>query len=146
ASGAALPSPGPWEAIAELPADHGGRHVEGWAEFGLVAHDGATEAADRLYLVSGRVRLETAPGSRVSTKEFNTAPPRYEPATSPAGPGTWHIKTDTGVLTPRRFPAVGWVNGAIYMAGGRGTAAALDTMEMYRPDPVSSNPALGVAS
>ncbi len=145
ASGVALSVPGVWEPVASLPANLAGRSVEGWAEFGLVASDGAADHDDRLYLIGGRLKIETLPGSGSLIKEYNDTVLMFEAPPSAATSGAWHVKTDVAPYTPRRFPTVGWISGAIYLVGGRGVAGTLDTIEMYRPDPVGSNPALSAA-
>ncbi|MBK8207070.1 MAG: hypothetical protein IPK87_09805 [Planctomycetes bacterium] len=142
-AGSALPAPGPWEVVAAMPGMLGGRLVQGWAEFGLAAADAAQDADDRLYVVGGRLSAETAPGSGSYMKEHSNAVLMYEAPLGSAATGAWHIKSDVGVYTPRRFPVVGWINGAIYMAGGRGISATLDSIEMYQPDPVGDNAATG---
>lgn len=141
-AGNALAAPGNWEAVAELPAGLGGRAVMGWAEFGLVANDSALDVDDRLYVIAGRVQVETSAGSGSFTREFSQQVLMYEPPLTAMAQGTWFMKTDSGAYTPRRFPMTGWINGAIYVAGGTAATGTTAIIEMYQPDPVAMNPAL----
>ncbi len=141
-AGNALSAPGNWESVAELPADLGGRAVMGWAEFGLVADDAALDADDRLYVIAGRVQVETSVGSGTYAREFSQQVLMYEPPLTAPAQGAWFMKTDSGAYTPRRFPTTGWINGAIYVAGGTAATGTTAIIEMYQPDPVAMNPAL----
>ena len=141
-SGTALATPGTWEAVASLPSDIGGRAVEGWAEMSVVANDAPADVDDRLYLVGGRIRIETAPASATYTKEFNDTVEMFEPPLTSTGTGTWYRKLDASPYTPRRFMAAGMINGKIFMAGGRSAAQVEGIVEMYEPDPVADNAAL----
>ena len=143
-SGVALSSPGPWEIVSELPSGDGGRAVEGWAEGAVVAHDAGVDADDRIYLLAGRVQVETTAGSGTYGKEENKSVLMYEAPVTPTGLGFWHRKPDATPYTPRRFPAAGMINGRIYLAGGTGSAGTLDTIEMYQPDPSAVNPAISI--
>ncbi|MCC6463842.1 MAG: putative Ig domain-containing protein, partial [Planctomycetes bacterium] len=118
-SGNPLPAPGPWQAVAQLPSTLGGRAVQGWAEFGLVTVDSATDADERIYVVAGRVQIETTAGSGTYTKELSTSVLMFELPDGAAATGAWHIKSDAGAYTGRRFPLVGMINNRIYIAGGR---------------------------
>jgi hypothetical protein len=141
-SGVALATPGYWEAVAELPSDLAGRVIQGWAEMALVANDAGVDADDRLYLLAGRIQVESSPGSGTYGKEENDAVLMFEPPNSAAGLGTWYRKADVAPYTPRRFPAAGMINGRIYLAGGTGAAGTLDTIEMYEPEPAGANAAI----
>lgn len=141
-AGNALAAPGNWEPAAELPADLGGRAVMGWAEFGLAADDAALDADDRLYVIAGRVQVETSVGSGTYAREFSQQVLMYEPPLTAPAQGSWFIKADSGAFTPRRFPTTGWINGAIYIAGGTAATGTTAIIEMYQPDPVAMNPAL----
>ena len=153
-AGVALPHPLPgWEAVASLPLTHAGRTVKGWAEFGLAASDAGADADDRLYLVGGRVHVESGPGSGFFMKEFHDRVLMFEPPADAVSPGAWHVKTDAAEYTPRRFPAVAMIGGRIYIVAGReGSAgqsgsggAPTAYIEMLQPDPTGANPALTVA-
>lgn len=143
-SGVALATPGAWETVAELPADLGGRAIKGWAEAGVAASDAALDADDRIYLLAGRIQVESAPGSGTYQKDENAEVLMYEAPTSAVGSGAWYRKPDATPFTPRRFPSLGMINGRIYITGGTGFYGTLDTIEMYEPDPVGANPALSM--
>ncbi|MEZ5991841.1 MAG: Ig domain-containing protein [Planctomycetota bacterium] len=145
AAGQALSSPGAWQAVAELPAADGARLVEGWAEFGLVASDAGQDADDRLYLVGGRLRVESAPGSGAYQHEYNSRVLMYEAPSTFVGGGIWHEKIDVSAYSPRRMPVVGMISGRIYIAGGRGPSGPVDFIEMYEPDLMGVSPALSLA-
>ncbi|MCA8917217.1 MAG: putative Ig domain-containing protein [Planctomycetes bacterium] len=142
-SGVALSTPGVWQPVAELPADVGGRAIKGWAEMAVVGDDAAVDADDRIYLLAGRIQVESSPGSGTYGREENDAVLMYEVPTGAVGLGGWYRKLDTTPYTPRRFPAAGMINGRIYLVGGTGAVGTLDTIEMYQPDPTGNNAALG---
>jgi hypothetical protein len=144
-AGVALAAPGNWETLAALPDDKGGRAIEGWAEFALVSSDAALDADDRLYLVGGRIRVEDAPGSAWLQYEYNDSVLMYEAPLTAAGTGAWTEKPDGSLLTPRRMPMAGLIDGRIYLIGGRAPAGVADYIEMYEPDPSGANPALSSA-
>jgi hypothetical protein len=145
ATGVALAVPGSWEVLAELPGDNGGRAIEGWAEFGLVASEAAVDADDRLYLVGGRIRIEDAPASTVYQYEYNTGVLMFETPLTSSGTGAWNVKSDLAPYTPRRMPMAGMINGRIYIIGGRAPTGTADYIEMYEPDPAGTNAALSQA-
>lgn len=144
-AGNALAAPGAWQAVAGLPADDGGRAIEGYAEFALVASDGATDVEDRLYLLGGRRRVETAPGSGSFTKDFLGRVIMFEAPIGAAATGAWFVKPEASPYTPRRFPAAAMIAGRVYLAGGRTAAGATGIVEMYEPDPAGLNAAVSVA-
>lgn len=144
-AGVALATPGAWEAVAELPGDTGGRAIEGWAEFGLVAEDAVLDADDRLYLAAGRIRVEDSPASGTYVYEYNTSVLMFEAPLTASASGTWHVKSDVSPYTPRRMPMVGMIGGRIYIIGGRAPSGVSNYIEMYEPDPSGTNIALSQA-
>ena len=145
-SGVALSTLGNWEVVADLPAaDAGGRLIEGFAEFGLVAVDSTLDADDRLFVAGGRVKIETAVGSASYTKEYYGKVLMFEAPLTAIATGTWYEKADTAPYTPRRFPCVGLVDGRIYLLGGKSAAATEDIIEMYEPDLSGTNAATATA-
>lgn len=146
ATGVALATLGTWETVASLPAtDAIGRAIEGFAEFGLVADDAASDADDRMYILGGRVRVEDQVGSGLINAEYNDKVFMFAAPTTAVSTGQWFVKTDTAAYTPRRFPSVGMVNGRIYMIGGRGQTGVSGIIEMYQPDANTTTPAIATA-
>ncbi|MCZ7608367.1 MAG: putative Ig domain-containing protein [Planctomycetota bacterium] len=154
--GAALGHPltSSWELLAGLPdTAPGGEDIKGWGEFGLAAFDQAADADDRIYLLGGRYDLEDAVGSATYSRKFHDEVLMFECPTGAAGSGAWFWKSDAAPYTPRRFPAVGVLNGRIYMLAGREGAVGqtgsggviADYIEMYQPDPYQANAALAGA-
>jgi hypothetical protein len=141
AGGNALATLGSWETLAELPSDLAGRDVRGYAEALVVGSDTALDADDRIYLLAGRLQVESTAGSDSYVKEENAAVLMYEAPTSAVGLGVWYRKLDATPYTPRRFPSGGVIDGRIYIVGGTGSAGTLDTVEMYQPDPTGANAA-----
>jgi len=144
-AGNALAVPGNWQPVASLPGDDAGRVIEGYAEFSLVAVDAAVDADDRLYLLGGRRRIESSAGSGSFTKDFNTRVHMFEVPLATVASGTWFIKPETAPYTPRRFAVATMIAGRIYLAGGRTAAGASGIIEMYEPDPIGPNGALGMS-
>src|SRR5690606_35786244 len=63
-----------------------------------------------------------------------------------AGLGSWFIKNDVAPYTPRRFPATAWINGSIYIAGGRTALAGMfGGIEMVTPSLISGNASIANA-
>lgn len=155
-SGNALTHPlsSTWEAVTSLPQTEGTLNIKGWAEFGLIANDKAADGDDRIYLVGGRCQIEDSVGSNTFTKTFHDAVLMYECPLTVSATGTWHRKTDTTPYTPRRFPSVSIISDRIYIIGGRqgvagqggGGSTMLNSVEMYQPDPTSSNVATATTS
>lgn len=142
-----------WELVASLPASEAGLTIKGWAEFGLAVTDAANDADDRIFLVGGRYHVEDAVGVGTFSMKFHNAVLMFECPTTTLGSGTWHRKLDSSPYSPVRFPAVTMLNGRIYIVAGRsGTVGQTGSggtpsagIQMYQPDPVSTNPALSTA-
>jgi hypothetical protein len=130
-----------------------GRDIKGWAEFGLVADDAALDADDRIYLIAGRVHIESSIGSAFYQREFHAEVLMFEPPMSAAGTGTWTFKNDTGAYTPVRYPAAAMLDGRIYLVGGREGVAGqtgsgsspVTTVQMYQPNLVGASAAVATA-
>lgn len=154
-AGVALPHPlaTNWESVANLPQTEGAFAIQGWAEFGLVAVDTAADANDRLYLIAGTYRIEDVAASGVFLQKFHNAVLMHACSTTAGGTGTWYRKLDANPYVPMRFPAVGMINGRIYLAGGnQGTPGQFGTggppstaVQMYQPDPTATAPAMATA-
>lgn len=142
-----------WELVASLPGTEGALTIKGWAEFGLAVNDAAGDAHDRIYLVGGKYQLEDGVGTGTFSMKFHNAVLMFECPTTAVATGTWHRKLDSNPYSPVRFPAVSMLNGRIYVAAGRsgtvgqtGSGGTPSTgIQMYQPDPASTNPALATA-
>jgi hypothetical protein len=142
-----------WELVASLPASESGLTIQGWAEFGLAVNDAASDADDRIYMAGGRYHIEDAIGAGTFGMKFHNTVLMFECPTSGAGSGAWHRKLDSNAYSPVRFPAVCMLQDRIYIAAGRsgvvgqtGSGGAPSTgIQMYQPDPASTNPALATA-
>lgn len=154
-AGVALPHPlaTNWEPVADLPKTEGPLNIKGWAEFGLVANDAASDSDDRLYLVGGRHQIEDTVGAGTYSMKFHNAMLMYGCPTTAGGTGSWFRKLDANPYSPCRFPGIAMLNGRIYLAAGRQGAvgqtgsggAPMTGVQMIQPDPTGTNPALATA-
>ncbi|MCC6575631.1 MAG: PPC domain-containing protein [Planctomycetes bacterium] len=147
-AGVALAHPlaGSWELVANLPQVDGGRAIKGWAEFGIACKDAAADADDRIYIMGGRNQIETAAGSGSYAKSYHTQVLMYECPLDGVSSGVWHIKTDAGTYTGRRFPALAMIADRLFIAAGRSVAGNINTIEMYQPNPATTSPAIATGA